>query len=142
MKVLILHHVESMWNESLKNYGTHIDQVVYDIYEHLQENNYDKVILNRFDDWKLEECHNPISDYIDDINIYAYGWEEDMFENESQYCEGGSHSMVVEIADWMHKLKGCDVDICGAFDGECIEDLEIALEHLGISYNRIENLII
>lgn len=142
MKILILHHVEAMWNDSLLNYNTSIDEMIEDIKNHLDENNYDKVILNRFEDFEISEEHFPIANYINDINSYGYGWTADMFSNSSQYCEGGSHSEVVEIDDWMHDLKGNKVDICGAFDGECIEDLEIALNHLDIKFKRIEHLIV
>lgn len=49
---------------------------------------------------------------------------------------------MVLIADWMKKLPSKNVFISGAFDGECIEDLEIALDFLDIDYTRIEKLIV
>jgi hypothetical protein len=47
----------------------------------------------------------------------------------------------VYIADWMRSLSG-DVYISGAFEGECIEDLEIALSHLRIEFKKVRQLII
>ena len=64
-----------------------------------------------------------------------------MLDNPDRFCEGGSHSEAVLIEDWM-QLSGEDVYISGAFDGECIEDLEIALRHCQVKFSRIEDLIV
>ena len=73
---------------------------------------------------------------IDTEKPYAYGWDseivediEDYEEANEMFVEGGQHSEYVLIEDWMHELKGNDVQLCGCFDGECIEDMEIALSH-------------
>lgn len=143
MKTLILHHVESCWDEALQRVGNKtIEQVIDDIADHFEETSYDRVILTRFEDWELEHVHAPIAHHIDTVEPYAYGWSADMFDDESRYCEGGNHSEVVEIADWMHDLVDDDVYIAGAFDGECIEDLEIALSHLQCDYHRVDHLIV
>ena len=65
-----------------------------------------------------------------------------MGEYGIDYCEGGYHSEYVLLTDWMRDLKGHEVYISGSFDGECIDDLETALDFLEIPYNRIESLII
>ncbi len=47
------------------------------------------------------------------------------------------------IYPWMHNItKDFEVYICGAFDGECIWDLERGLTELGRPYTRIEELIL
>lgn len=145
LNVLIIHHVETIWEESLRKYGTNLETIIEKITIQLKTKNYSRVILNRFENWELEYEHQPIAQYITEINPYGYGWRKDNFAKgeEHRYCEGGSHSEVVEIADWMLSLKHYDdIDICGAFDGECIEDLEIALRHLNLNYNRLNHLIV
>lgn len=151
MKVLILHHVESMWAANMWSHR----QVIYEHYleqvkEHIDESEYDRVHLNMFEGYQLEPEHYPIAEDVTQVNTYGYGLTADMFDPEGgpglgegvDYCEGGVHSEVVELQDWMHGLLGHEVYIAGAFDGECIEDLEIALTYVGVDYSRVEALII
>ncbi len=84
-----------------------------------------------------------LAEKITNVYDYAYGWEKDQLtEYPEMFTEGGNHSGAVLLADWMRPLKGCQVRIAGAFDGECIEDLEIALRALEVKFTRIEKLII
>ena len=55
---------------------------------------------------------------------------------------GGNHSQVVEVPEWLSKLTGHEVSLCGAFRGECIEDMEIALSAANVTFNLLNNLII
>lgn len=145
MKVLIIHHLETMWESGLLNKGTSFEEQIELIFEHLEQEEYDKVILTRFEDWTLEPEHYLIANFISVVHPYAYGWEEDCFEGQEKgvdWIEGGNHSEAVLLEDWMKDLKGCEVKICGAFDGECIEDLEIALSACEVEYNRIDRLIV
>jgi hypothetical protein len=76
-----------------------------------------------------------------------YGWERKEVEGWGDrkegvdFVDGGSHSEVVLVDEWMHELEG-EIFLCGAFDGECIEDMEIALQGAGKEFERIEGLII
>lgn len=146
MNVLIIHHLETVWANGFKRFGTTVELVAYNILEHLQNKSYDKVILTRFEDNKLEDFHYEFgfSEFINEVCEYAYGWEKDMFAKKSEFCKGGSHSEVVWLAPFLKTLKKqkAIVDLCGAFDGECIEDMEIALDFLKIKYNRLNHLII
>lgn len=142
MKTLIIHHLESMWGASYKKIGgiSYAD-LVEKFAEHLESESYDRVILTRFEGDTLEEEHWPIAEHISEVHEYAYGWSsEDLAEYPDKFCEGGNHSEAVLIEDWM-RLSG-EVFISGAFDGECIEDLEIALEYCGTKFQRINSLII
>jgi hypothetical protein len=142
MKVLIIHHLERIWENGYKKFGTSFDELVEKFYEHLSHETYDLVILTRFEDFRLDDDYWPIAQYVDRVETYAYGWEkQEMLDNPGIFCEGGSHSEAVLIEDWM-RLSGHDVYISGAFDGECIEDLEIALRHCQVKFFRIEDLII
>lgn len=148
MKVLIAHHLETMWGNSFVNYGTSFDKEAEKLVDHLEASDYDLVILTRFEEWELEPEHHyaGLSHLINHVYPYGYGWEEGMIDGEEgeTWTEGGSHSNIVAIDDWMHDLKrrGAKVDLCGAFDGECIEDITIALEAIGIEVNRLDHMIV
>ena len=146
MRVLIIHHLESVWSEGYKRYGTSFWKEAEKVRQHLEEIDYDIVILTRFEEWELGDEHYEagLEDHITAVHTYSYGWCKEMAENDPQgkYVEGGAHSEMVQIAEWMQGLSACNVNICGAFDGECIEDLEIALTALGVEYRRLEGLIV
>lgn len=142
MKVLIIHHLEPIWQDEYQKFGTSFEELVEKFHEHLSNETYDLVILTRFEEYRIGEDYWQIAQYIHSVETYAYGWEkQNMLDNPDRFCEGGSHSEAVLIEDWMH-LADHDVYISGAFDGECIEDLEIALTHCGVKFSRIEALII
>jgi hypothetical protein len=167
MKVLIMHHVEPMWESSLVSVA-HItfDEYLEDIADHVWKSNYDRVILTRFEDDTAEpDVYWGLTDYISEVHTYDYGWSLDMLTDElegleeleqlevyqndiykcsqgNKWVQGGNHSQIVWVADWMFGLRHDDVHICGAFDGECIEDLEIALKAAKVEFNRIESLIV
>ena len=140
-----MHHVEPEWEHGLNQYGTSLDEVVNKIARHLEKNEYDKIILTRFCDNTIPDDLYIIADHIDIVYDYGYSWESDMFDecNEGiDFCAGGNHSQVVELCDWQKDLVGHEVNLCGAFDGECIEDMEIALSYLKVNYNRLNDLIV
>lgn len=150
MKTLIIHHLESMWEHGYRKSGTCFEFLCLGVVDHLNWYKYDRVILTRFEDDSLEDEHHysGLSQYVDSVKIYGYGWgQEDIYNHvfsggdPTDFIEGGSHSPYVYIADWMKKLYG-DIDICGAFEYECLEDLQIALDYLGLQYNKIHSLIV
>lgn len=149
MRVIILHHLEPCWDAGLRKFGTNFEELACKVIEHLEEFSYDRVILTRFEDGRLDDEHHQVglSEYVDQVHDYGYGWEMSMvedgcFPDSQEWVEGGSHSEIVLIDDWMKELKNDEVDLCGAFDGECIEDMEIALEGAGVAFNRINSLIV
>lgn len=147
MKVFIIHHLEPMWNEGYNRMaGTTFEELQEKFCDFLRENSFDRVILTRFEDWRAcpsEGYFQEFLEHVSAVHDYAYGWDRECMESDpSRFCEGGNHSEFVLVDDWMLKLRGCDVTIAGAFDGECVEDLEIALRHLEIEFRREESLII
>lgn len=168
MKVIIIHHVEPMWSEGLKSMRVNIQDYLDDIMEHLKESNYDRVILTRFEkmsidsfrednDWFWRDYARFMDHELNccyEVEEYGYGWDRAMFDLDDSdelpvtlrhgevICEGGDHSEVVVVDTWMQELLESEVHIAGCFDTECIEDLEIALSHIGIDFKRIEALII
>lgn len=167
MKTLIIHHLEPMWNEGYRTHGTSFEKLLEKFYNYLEENSFDRVILTRFEDRKLDDsycfyCEKnddycELSKFIDKVHNYDYGWDKDsIFDGElpepkeegfyvnewgNVYCDGGVHSEIVWIPDWIQGLQG-DIFISGAFDGECIDDLETALEALNKTFHRINELIV
>jgi hypothetical protein len=167
MKTLIIHHLEPMWNEGYKTHNTNFEELLEKFYNYLTENIFDRVILTRFEDHKLDDSYCfystendeyvELSNFINKVHTYDYGWCKDsVFDGElpeqnqdgfyvnewgNVYCDGGMHSEIVWIPEWMKDLKG-DIFISGAFDGECIDDLETALSALNKTFYRINELII
>lgn len=165
MKVLIIHHLEPCWSSGYDNKGTSFEELLDEFNSHLDDHKYDHVILTRFEEPRLEyEIYGDFKHRINSNYVYGYAWDlycidpepeklEDLIEFEPKadlwldhsgnlWTNGGHHSEIVSVPEWMIDLRGCDVFISGAFDGECIEDLEIALDSLDIGYTRLENLIV
>lgn len=146
MRVLIVHHLEPCWEQGYVSNGTSFDLLCGQLAEYLEENQYNRIILTRFEECEIPEefANHGLQYSISTVHQYAYGWEKEM-QKDNPHCrwtEGGNHSEIVLIDDWMLELEGEEVDICGAFDGECIEDLEIALDATEVKYRRIEELIV
>lgn len=152
MKILIIHHLEEIWNAGYKQIGnTNFDELKEKFYNFIFENNFDKVILTKFEfpsfpyfkNNKFWEEYQFLGELITDCHEYQYSWDkESLIEANCEFCDGGNHSEVVLIEDWMKELKDKEVFISGAFDNECIEDLEIALNYCNVNFKRIEELIV
>ena len=151
-KVLIIHHLEEMWNSGYKKFGnTNFDELKERFYNFAFENNFDRIILTKFEfssypyikSNKFWEEYQFLGELITDCFEYQYGWDkESLIKSGTEFCDGGNHSEVVLIEDWMKQLSNDEVFISGAFNNECIEDLEIALGFLKIDFKRVESLII
>jgi len=143
-RVLIIHHLEPMWEIGYNRFNTSFDEQAERTREHLESEEYDLVILTRFEDHELSDEHweTGLGEYIDQVHTYGYGWEADMANDGGEWVDGGSHSEVVPIEGWMKELTDDSVFLCGAFDGECIEDMEYALEGANVGYMRVGPLIV
>lgn len=149
-KVLIIHHLEECWSRGFGMHGTSFHNEAEKILDHLRETEYDQVILTRFEDHRLGEEHydSGIAEYITDVQVYAYGWEHEESKQLGRkgvnWAPSGGHSEIVLLEEWMRVLKRrkAEVFLCGAFDGECIEDMEVALDAVGVSYQRLNRLIV
>jgi len=150
MKTLIIHHLETMWEYGYKKFGTTFSDIAEKIVCYLEESCYDRVILTRFEDDSFEDEHfdTGLVHYIGEIYDYAYGWHRDSLDLEDDsklpddFTEGGYHSDIVYVPDWVKSLKTHQVSLCGAFDGECIEDMEIALTAAEVKFERLNALIV
>jgi len=143
MKVLIIHHLEEMWQAGYKKFGTDYESLQELFVEYLTENEFDHVILTRFEDWKLGDEHYLIAPFINKVYDYAYAWDAECLENDpDNFVKGGDHSEAVLITDWIKNLRGHEVYLSGAFIGECLEDIQIALESQGIEPVLIDELCV
>lgn len=145
--VLILHHLEPMWESGYKKLGTSFDRMCEKVIDHLNDHRYKQLILTRFEDSKLDQRHYEagLADVgmMIDVFEYGYGWDAaQLVMDPENFVEGGYHSEAVLIADWLRHLPKSGVYLAGAFDGECIEDMEIALSALRIKFHRVEDLIV
>jgi len=148
MKTIIIHHLQSIWDEGLIGMGTDFETEIYKVCEHLNKVEYDRIIVTNFEaNLSLDEDKLILSDFYPEVHDYMYGWERKEVEEWKDhkegvdFCQGGQHSEVVLTPEWMRKLEG-EIYICGAFDGECIEDLECALEGCGKNFERLNHLIV
>lgn len=143
-KTMILHHFEPIWESALKQMsGLSFYDYQEKVIKYLDNNHFDKLIITCFEAFKLTDEH---FDYFHErarVETYDYGWTQEMADDNPNetWVKGGNHSEVVWVPKWLKNLKYNDVAIAGCFDGECIEDLEIALESQDISFKRVENLI-
>lgn len=144
MKILLIHHLEPCWESGYKKIGnTSFEELSERFAEHLDNETYDRVILTRFElpRYPLDDYDPCFASRIDVVEEYGYGWEMGMLP-DGEWCEGGTHSEIVYLPDWVRELKGDTVYLAGAFDGECIEDMEIALREVGANIKRVEELIV
>jgi hypothetical protein len=158
MKILIVHHLQPMWDSGLQRQGSSFEEMKYSLIEHLEDNYYDKVIFTMFEDYQRMDYHEGLYGNMDFIE-YGYGWEPEQFEDaeyldERYYSENDSILIPVsnayycerwalindEVREWLPS-KTDNVFICGAFEGECLADLESVLDHCNIEYSRINELI-
>jgi hypothetical protein len=103
------------------------------------------IILTRFEDHKLDVQHYyaGLGEMRIDVYEYGYGWDAaQLVMDPGNFVEGGYHSEAVMISDWMRDLPKRGVYLAGAFDGECIEDMEIALGAIKVKFTRVEELIV
>lgn len=159
MKVLIIHHLEEIWQFGYKKAGTSFWDLEYKFGEYLSKNSFDKVILTNFElpswffrngfgfkgKYDFYNTYPNIGTFITDYYEYSYGWERgELEENPEMFVEGGNHSGAVLITDWIRELKNANAEVylTGAFLGECLEDMEIALTSQNINWKYVNKLCI
>ena len=94
MKILIIHHLESMWESGYKKQGESFESLAEKVINHIKESDYDKVILTQLENNSPQEEHytyimdessynedsgehdyNCIADFVTSWESYGYGWE-------------------------------------------------------------------
>jgi hypothetical protein len=136
------------WEEGYQKFGTSFYSLAKEVITHIKRAKYDRVIATLYDNWEPEDSHFEcgIVNYVTQWENYNYGWCHEHFlrreKNNQEFVLGGNHSDYVLIAPWMKELKNHKISICGAFEGECIEDLEIALKSIKLNFRKLNHLIV
>lgn len=156
---LLIHHFEETWREGLAGFGMTPEVMAHNIIDYLHSPEgraINHVILTT---WEMPgpcDVQKPVTDYLDargiayEHHIFGYGEVREMYEGQD--CEliqatryGDDPDQVVCIEDWHRELvKSASVSLCGAFDGECIQDAEDMLTHLRGSdaYTKLNDLVV
>ncbi len=143
MKILILHHIEPMWEHLFCHYPEDYFQLIE---EHLEAVLYDKVILTTLE---YTGGYDALRHLWDIEEEWSYGWEDPEFNVE---WYNNSHIKADDIIPalgheftylypWIKELKGHKIHLAGGGDSECLQDLVDSLCHLDIPYKKIYNLI-
>tara|TARA_B100000700_G_scaffold71271_1_gene79256 strand:- start:23153 stop:24787 length:1635 start_codon:yes stop_codon:yes gene_type:complete len=163
MNILIAHHFSDYWESGFLRYNTSYQDELYKLIDFIENKNIDKIILPLFESHELEDCHYPLIELCNEKNIlievheYGYGWRRELddefilnsypiekLNNTWTYGKRFDHTEedIVIIEDWQKQLKGHKVYLAGAFEDECITDIEAAFESIQLEYERVEGLIV
>lgn len=140
--VLIIHHVEPMWKDSFDQ-----DEYEYieEILQHLEENEYDKVIITSMEG----DYYPPLKAAADVLEDWAYGWEDPEEQPEwyeanqidpNDIIRANGHDYTY-LYPWIKELVGSEVTVMGGAQYECLADLCDSLHHLSIPYTKVAELI-
>lgn len=153
---LILHHFESHWNHGLSKFDLTIEQMSDQIIDFLTHKNpeINNIIITRFEGIDFEPEHEKLIKFSEDkgINIrveeYAYSYYEESFRpNEYEFVkptrDNSDEDNVLPVMEWQKDLKKHNsVFLAGAFEGECVRDVEDILEHVGAKFKKMDELVV
>ena len=157
MKVLWLHHFEDYWNHSLKEFDTNFEKELLKVMNYLEHEEFNKVLITRFMENKEGDCHLPLINFCNSKNIriefkeYGYGFRNDNNEYKKKdygkewiYGNRQEHTEkdVLPIEEFQKELKNHEVYLGGAFENECLNDVESIMKHLEINYIKINELCV
>lgn len=153
---LILHHFESHWNHGLSKFGLNIENMSDQIIDFLSHKRPDinNIIITRFEGIDFEPEHEKIQRFAEDKNIeirieeYAYSYYKESFPN-SDYDfitptrDNSDPDNVLPVMEWQKELKNHkSVSLAGAFEGECVQDMEDILLYTRGDFNKINELVV
>lgn len=170
-KVLICHHLEPIWQSGLQKNGTSLKTMCKQVVTFLKHHDVDCVIITQFEadeDSKHHEDYYRLFKFLDRRGIqlvwheYGYGWTLDNFVFDdlaaaqaqldageivtdgygNRIAQGGTHSEIVLLSDWMLELKNSEILLGGAFMGECLDDMQTAFTALGFDYKLVKELCV
>ncbi len=142
MKILILQHIEPLWEEKFN-----IDELINNVIKHINRSKYDKVILTTLE---YTGGYEELKPFIDMEKEFSYAWENPETEKEWYKNNNIDTKDIIEVStphgwaylyDWIKRLKGHKVSVCGGYDGECLTDLQDILTYLNIPFKRVESCI-
>lgn len=141
MKTLIIHHIEETFEKTFYNTTKEsLTEFVIELSEYLEKTQFDKIILTQFEYNEKDLFYRILSsNFYIQLEEYGYGWDEK--DDCNTWIDGGLHSRFLPVPNFLEQLKKDDIKLCGIFDGECLEDLQILLNTFDISYERLEKFI-
>lgn len=157
MKILWLHHFEDYWNHSLKEFDTNFEKELLKVMNYLENKDIGKVLVTRFLENEESECHYPLIRFCNAKNIriefkeYGYGFKNNNEEYKKEdygtewiYGNRADHDEtdVLPIEEFQRELKNYEVYLGGAFENECLNDVETIMKHLNIDYTKIQELCV
>lgn len=166
--ILICHHLEPYWEEGYNKSGTHFEDQQFKVANYITKMRKsarpEKVIVTHFSQQPHIYEYFHLHPHIDEFKEYGYSWSYLNFIHNPEFFDvdlgkeidtkgyfewdnckvirGGYHSQLLLVPKWLQDLKNKQVRLCGAFDGECIEDMEIVLKYVGAKYKRLNHLIV
>lgn len=159
LNTLIIHHFESVWNDGLAKFDMNMEKMSDQIIDFLSEKRPDinNIIITRLEGINYEHEHSKILEFAkeNDINIrieeYGYSYYPENFTKETLKTldtvkptrYNSDENNILPIMDWQKELKHHkSVAISGAFDGECVRDMEDIVLHTRGNYERVDELIV
>lgn len=145
MEILVVHHVEKMWGEIT-------EKTAEDVYMHLRQSDYDKVIFTTLEGDGtgyafLDEMRDGAR-FVEEV--WGYGWENpDYYRTGDELDEKFADKLIpvtsphewAYVYEWIEQLSGHTVSVCGGYKGECFLDLVETMDFLGIKYKKLEGMI-
>lgn len=142
---LLIHHLEETWRDGLANFGMTPEDAALNIIDYLHSPKGARINNVILTTWEMPgpcDVQLPITDYLTsrgipfEHHIFGYAEVRDMYEGQN--CTliqatryEGDPNQIVCIEDWHRDLAShTSVSLCGAFDGECIQDAEDMLTHV------------
>lgn len=165
-KTLLLHHFEPYWDDAMEKYNTSFEEEMEKVCDYIEFHSeiIDNVIITSFEEINFSLEYEPIIELCENLKIkitletYAYGWNYDEIvgmEDNPKYnenteninwCYGGRdyhcENDILIIDDWIKNLNNSGVLLAGAFEGECINDIETIFDNIGINYEKINELTV
>lgn len=140
-KVLFIVHVEQMFEHLFPN-GDQYDFGAM-IARHVEDNDYNKIIAldSEIDMGPIE----AVKYVADEIWGWSWGYEPEMDmgdEDERWMIEASGHEWTwvpPEIRNG--EFKDAEIFISGGHDYECLEDWRNVLDHVGLEYEEVKELI-
>lgn len=156
---LLIHHLEETWRDGLSRFGMTPEVMARNIIDFLHSPKgraINDVILTTWEMPRPCDVQKPVIDYLIARGIayqhQVFGYAEVRETYQGQNCTliqatryPDDPNQVVYIEDWHRQLKkSASVSLCGAFDGECIQDAEDMLTYVRAdgNYLKLDDLVV